>query len=88
MARDDALLAPRVSSDLGSVQEDDGLLSGDRSRQQVKQQRKAFWREFGLFAWAVIATVAVVVLACVYQQQKSHQGSNKPTWGPGEKPTG
>lgn len=88
MARDDALLAPRVSSDLGSVQEEDGLLSGDRSRQQVKQQRKAFWREIGLFAWAVIATVAVVVLACVYQQQKSHQGSNKPTWGPGEKPAG
>lgn len=88
MARDNSLLAPRVSSDLGSVQEDDGLLTGDRSRQQVKQQRKAFWREAGLFAWAMIATVAVVVLACVYQQAKSHQGSGKPTWGPGEKPTG
>ena len=89
MARDDPLLAPRVSSEIGSIQEDDALLTGARSRRQTQQQRKAFWRQIGLFTWAVIATIAVVVLACVYQQQKGHRGgSNKPTWGPDGKPTG
>ena len=89
MARDDPLLAPRVSSEIGSIQEEDALLTGAGSRRQTQQQRKTFWRQVGLFAWAVIATIAVVVLACVYQQQKGHRGSgNKPTWGPDGKPTG
>lgn len=41
-----------------------------------------------MFAWAVLATIAVIILAVFYQNEttKNHSGS-KP-WGPGGKPTG
>ena len=78
MARDDQpmLAQDRPSSENSdrNVEEEDALLTG----QQKPQRRKygwSFWREIGVFVWAMIATVLVIVLAVLYQhQQTSHLG--------------
>lgn len=73
MARDEPLFA-RSSSDNSSernIEEEDALLTGqhvDRSKAHMSPQK---WRELGLFAWAMIATVAVIILAVVYQHESS-----------------
>jgi alkaline phosphatase len=38
-----------------------------------------FWREVGLFAWALIATAAVIVLAVFSQHQGGHHGKKQAT---------
>ncbi|KAA8647301.1 hypothetical protein EYZ11_013404 [Aspergillus tanneri] len=92
MARDDPLLAPRPSSENSSVrnaEEEDALLTGEHTRREHRQSRWTFWKEVGLFTWALIATIAVVVLAVVFQHETSRNGDGtKQTWGPGGKPTG
>ncbi|KAL4808931.1 alkaline-phosphatase-like protein [Aspergillus unguis] len=85
------LLAPRPSSEQSSIrnaEEEDALLTGQRT---IRDRRRGwgFWREIGLFAWALIATIAVIVLAVVYQHEYSWAKSHaKESWGPGGKPTG
>src|SRR3954452_22235460 len=49
-----------------NIEEEDALLTGqhiDRTQAHMSPQK---WREFGLFAWAMIATVAVIILAVAY----------------------
>ncbi|KAL1977561.1 hypothetical protein VTN31DRAFT_420 [Thermomyces dupontii] len=95
MPREESLLAPgRQSSERSSIREEDeedALLTGRPTRHVSGQDqgRGAFWRQIGLFSWALIATVAVVVLSVVYQHRISmiRQGSGL-TWGPHGKPTG
>lgn len=53
--------------------EDETLLTGERK--ETKEKRGwPFWREFAAFLWAFAATVAVVVLAVLYQ----HQTASRP----------
>ncbi|OQE19915.1 hypothetical protein PENSTE_c014G02054 [Penicillium steckii] len=94
MARDEPLLAPRPSSERSSIryaEEEDALLTGEATAHTERPSRRGwhFWREIGLFAWALIATILVIVLAVVYQHEssKSHPPPND-HWGPGGKPTG
>ncbi|TVY80964.1 Repressible alkaline phosphatase [Lachnellula suecica] len=63
--------------------EDTALLGGQRKDEPVAHNRTRFWRELGLFTWAVVATAAVIVLAVVITQ---HGGSHKD--GKNTKPTG
>lgn len=49
---------------------EDEALIGIRKSENPTQSRVAFWREIGLFLWAVLATAAVIVLAVVYQHQE------------------
>lgn len=93
MAREESLLAPRPSSDLSSIQyaeEEDALLTGEGTgRTEAPQRRWPLWREIGLFAWAIIATTFVILLAVVYQHELSrNHPPPKDNWGPGGKPTG
>lgn len=92
MAREDPLLAPRPSSEQSSVrnaEEEDALLTGERTSRRDQRRGWGFWREVGLFAWALIATIAVIVIAVVYQHESSRTRSHeKDPWGPGGKPTG
>ncbi|KAJ5698881.1 hypothetical protein N7462_000886 [Penicillium macrosclerotiorum] len=93
MARDEPLLTSRPSSDgssLRNAEEEDALLTGERAVRRDEPRRGwAFWREIGMFAWALIATILVIVLAVVYQHElaKSEQQSQQ-SWGPSGKPTG
>ncbi|CAG8187528.1 unnamed protein product [Penicillium olsonii] len=97
MAREESLLVPRPSSDGSSIrneEEEFALLTGERTAHRAEKQRGwKFWREIGLFAWALLATILVIVLAVVYQHKPveihgpSHDSKNI-TWGPGGKPTG
>ncbi|KAL8713167.1 MAG: hypothetical protein Q9220_002688 [cf. Caloplaca sp. 1 TL-2023] len=69
-------------SDERSVEEEDALLTGQKQQQSPRKSGWAFWREVGLFAWAVIATALVILLAVLYQhqQQTSNPSKNgKPT---------
>jgi alkaline phosphatase len=91
MAGEEPLLA-RPSSEGSSErehEEEDALLTGQRSvRLSAAHQR---WREVGLFVWALLATVVVVVLAVVVQHEQSvaHSGRERPGgWGEAGKPTG
>jgi len=68
---DDPLLYRRPSSDRADQQEEeDALLTGER-RPKYKTRGWKFWREIGLFSWALIATAALIILAVVYQKQKT-----------------
>lgn len=92
MARDEPLLAPRPSSENNSIrnaEEEDALLTGERTGRGQERRGWTFWREVGLFSWALLATIAVIVLAVVYQHETSNpNGGSRPPWGPGGKPTG
>ncbi|KAL4875925.1 alkaline-phosphatase-like protein [Aspergillus karnatakaensis] len=92
MPRDEPLLARRLSSEQSSIrndEEEDALLTGERTRRTERRRGWGFWREVGLFVWALIATIAVIVIAVVYQHETSRrQGHEKESWGPGGKPTG
>lgn len=93
MAREEPLLTPQpFTEDQASIraEEEDALLTGERTQHNHGERRGwAFWRQIGLFAWAVIATVLVIVLAVVYQHESSRNHTLlKDTWGPGGKPVG
>ncbi|KZF24464.1 alkaline phosphatase-like protein [Xylona heveae TC161] len=82
------LAADRPSSqhsDDRDIAEEDALLTGERTeRRNGPKSRWAVWREVGLFAWALLATAVVIILAVVYQhEQASH---HRPSAGP--KPSG
>ena len=57
---------PSENSDR-NAEEEDALLTGQH--RPHSKRGWAFWREIGIFAWAVIATAAVVALAVAYQHQ-------------------
>ncbi|KAJ5294426.1 hypothetical protein PENANT_c006G11740 [Penicillium antarcticum] len=94
MAREEPLLAQRPASDRSSIQneEEEALLTGQHTTRHTERRSWASWREIGMFAWAFIATVLVIVLAAVYQHKAveipHHEQSKNTTWGPGGKPTG
>ncbi|KAJ5997051.1 hypothetical protein N7522_008711 [Penicillium canescens] len=95
MAREEPLLAQRPSSDRSSIQneeEEEALLTGQQITRHNERRTWASWREIGIFAWALIATVLVIVLSAVYQHKAvetpHHEQSKNTTWGPGGKPTG
>lgn len=64
------LLAERASSDVSGdrhIEEEDALLTGrPTQRKEFASRPWKFWRELGLFAWAVVATALLIVLALVY----------------------
>jgi len=75
------LLSNRASSDISGdrdIAEEDALLTGQRTKRNMDGPRSwKYWRELGLFVWAVIATAAVIILAVVYQ--KHNVDSNEPS---------
>ena len=90
MAKDqEPLLAEeRQSSEQSSERnvEEDALLTGQQ-KQEKSRYGWSFWREVGLFSWAVIATALVIVLGVLYQHQQSVP-TNRSGWGKNGKPTG
>ena len=90
MARGDqpVLAQDRPSSENSDrhVEEEDALLTG----QQISRPRKygwPFWREVGLFAWAMIATVLIIVIAVLYHHQQTSLVQRGGGWKNG-KPSG
>jgi alkaline phosphatase len=76
------LAEDRPSSELSDerhVEEEDALLAGRQPRRRGYDW--GFWREIGLFAWAVIATILVIIFGVMYHQQASRPN-------PGSKPSG
>lgn len=74
-------------SDERNVEEEDALLTGQQNPEH-KRYGPRFWRDVGLFAWALIATALVIVIAVMYQhQQTSHPTGNGGGWKDG-KPSG
>lgn len=79
----------RASSDNSDdrVEEEDALLTGRQKQPESKYGWK-FWREVGVFAWALVATALVIVFAVMYQHsQTSHSTSKGGGWKNG-KPSG
>lgn len=59
-----------ATSEERAAREDDALLGSQREEYESKpRDRAGFWREVGLFTWAVLATATVIVLAVVLQHQ-------------------
>lgn len=91
MAGQEPLLARPTSehSSEREYEEADALLTGQRpDRASATYQR---WREIGLFVWALIATIVVVVLAVVVQHEQSVAPSRRGrsgSWREDGKPTG
>lgn len=81
MAGDRPLLSGRPSSELSNerdIAEEDALLTGQPTMRSDGSRTWKFWRELGLFVWAVIATAVVIVLAVIYQksQDPNHSTPN------------
>ncbi|EFW17140.1 hypothetical protein D8B26_003898 [Coccidioides posadasii str. Silveira] len=87
MSRNDPLLVPSDHSPERSDAEEDALLTGQRTHRSERRRGPSFWREVGLFSWALIATAAVIILAVVYQHQQS-TGRREGSLAPGDKPAG
>ncbi|KAF1846079.1 alkaline phosphatase-like protein [Cucurbitaria berberidis CBS 394.84] len=68
------LLLNRASSDISGdrdIAEEDALLTGRPTQRTASGPRSwKFWREVGLFVWAVIATTLVIFLAVLYQSSQ------------------
>lgn len=90
MPHNEPLLAGRPSSERSSQDDEelDALLTSQRARRHHAQRGPRFWREVGLFAWGLVATVAVIVLAVVYQHQQQTSGKPSKQWGDYKKPAG
>lgn len=80
------LLSARASSDISGdrdIAEEDALLTGRRTQRDAASGPRTwkFWREIGLFVWAVVATITVIVLAVVFQRgvPDTKHGSTQPT---------
>ncbi|KAF2430380.1 alkaline phosphatase [Tothia fuscella] len=84
MARPEEPLLARVDSDDSrerEAEEEDALLTGERNSTSPARTWK-FWREIGLFAWALIATTALILLAVVLQKQSDERpGGGRPGGG-------
>jgi alkaline phosphatase len=81
MAGEEPLLYRRPSSDNESFDqqaEEDALLTGERQQRETSRGWK-FWREVGLFTWALIATASLIILAVVYQKQHSERPGPDPS---------
>lgn len=80
--------APSDASDDRNVEEEDALLTGQHtSRRDRREYGWLFWREVGLFAWALVATAAVILLAVLYQHQQSASPDKNSGWK-SDKPSG
>lgn len=56
------------------AEEEDALISGQSPNQPTRVQR---WREIGAFVWAFAATIAVVVLAVLFQHSQAANNERK-----------
>lgn len=76
------------TSEERAAREDDALLGNQREDSEASapafRSQHRFWREVGLFTWALLSTAAVIVLAVLFQHQ--HQSPSK--GGVVKKPTG
>ena len=59
------------NSDERTIEEEDALLTGKHKPQSDRKHGWAFWREVGIFVWALVATAAVIIIAAMYQHQSS-----------------
>lgn len=67
---------PSQQSNEDRIAEEDALLTGQSTgKQDTSRHARRNWREIGLFAWALIATAVVVVLAVVYQHSRAELGA-------------
>jgi alkaline phosphatase len=75
---DDHLLAGgRPSSEAErQAEEEDALLTGI-SLERGNKHDWPFWREIGVFVWALAATTAVIIFAVAFQQQRSKDLNGK-----------
>lgn len=67
-----------IHSDERAADEDTALLGSQGKAFTASRSKYAFWRELGLFAWAVVATAGVIVLAVLSQHQPAFH-EKKPT---------
>jgi alkaline phosphatase len=67
---------PSQLSNDDRIAEEDALLTGQSTgKQEGTTYARRNWREIGLFAWALVATAVVVVLAVVYQHSRADHAS-------------
>lgn len=69
-----------------NVEEEDALLTGQQ-KPRSREYGWPFWREIGLFVWAMIATALVIVIAVLYQHQATSHPERGGGWKDG-KPSG
>jgi alkaline phosphatase len=68
-----------TNSDDRAAAEDTALLESQHQDEPVPSSRARFWREIGLFTWALVATAAVIVLAVFSQHQAADKDGKKGT---------
>lgn len=75
---DRPLLSNRASSEIShdrDLAEEDALLTGQPTQKSDGPRTWKFWREIGLFVWAVIATALLIILAVIYQKSTESKPS-------------
>lgn len=69
---------PSTNSQEDALTEEDALLTGRRNpnASSANSTFYARWREIGIFLWAFLATIAVIVLAVVFQHSQAQHSSH------------
>lgn len=82
------LAQDRPSSEISdrNVEEEDALLTGQQ-KPRLPKRDWLFWREVGLFVWAIVATALIIVIAVLYQHQQTSDLKGGGGWKDG-KPSG
>ena len=75
------------NSDDRTIEEEDALLIGKHKSPPRTNYGWRYWREVGVFVWAVIATAAVIVIAVMYQHTQTFRPQAPGGWK-GTKPSG
>ena len=68
------------NSDERNVEEEDALLTGQHKPQARRKYGWGFWREVGIFTWALAATAAVIIVAAMYQHEQSSHPNSSEKW--------
>lgn len=58
--------------------EEDALLGNRQKNIHASKDKTGFWRELGLFIWAMLATAAVIVLAVLFQHKNQAPSRDDP----------
>jgi alkaline phosphatase len=56
------------------AEEEDALLTGERT-ERAPASKWAKWREVGLFTWALLATAALIIVAVIFQRERTTKES-------------
>ncbi|MCJ1313698.1 hypothetical protein MMC25_007377 [Agyrium rufum] len=73
---------PSENSDAQADEEEDALLTGQRKSSSLQNPKRGwyYWREVGIFAYSIVATAVIIILAVLYQHNNARTSDPNNGW--------